>query len=136
VSQRSPAQWSATQSAGDAWPAPTVGRGHRTVRCAPDCPVCTGLSGAPTGSALQRSSPLEKERDPHRTVYSDCPVHHPTEGNFGLPCWPPTAPSCLGAIKRTPRRMEETLKHLIYILRLLDSNFAHSILQDSDLSSI
>jgi hypothetical protein len=22
--------------------------GHRTVRCAPDCPVCTGLSGAPS----------------------------------------------------------------------------------------
>jgi hypothetical protein len=22
--------------------APTVGMGHRTVRCAPDCPVCTG----------------------------------------------------------------------------------------------
>jgi hypothetical protein len=21
---------------------PTIGRGHRTVRCAPDCPVCTG----------------------------------------------------------------------------------------------
>jgi hypothetical protein len=42
VSQRSPVQWSAAQSAGDAWPAPTVGRGHRTVQCAPDCPVCTG----------------------------------------------------------------------------------------------
>jgi hypothetical protein len=37
----------------------------------------------------------------------DCPVRHPTEGNFGLPCWSPTAPSCLGAIKGTPRRMEE-----------------------------
>jgi hypothetical protein len=41
VSQRSPAQRSAAQSAGDAWPAPTVGRGHRTVRCALDSVRCT-----------------------------------------------------------------------------------------------
>jgi hypothetical protein len=43
----------------------------------------------------------------HRTAAPDCPVHHPTEGKFGLPSWPPTAPSCLGAIKGTPRRIEE-----------------------------
>jgi hypothetical protein len=35
-------------------------------------------------------------------------VHHLTEGKFGLPSWPPTAPSWLGAIKGTPRRMEES----------------------------
>jgi hypothetical protein len=71
VSQRSVAQ-----SAGDAWPAPTVGRGHRTV------------SGALTDPKMQRSSMLEKEGDRHRTGYSSCPVavHHPTEGKFGLPC--------------------------------------------------
>jgi hypothetical protein len=68
------------------------------------------VSGAPTATALQRSSAQEKEIDPHRIVYSDCPVCHPTEGNFGLPCWPPTAPSCLGAIKGTHRRMEESLQ--------------------------
>jgi hypothetical protein len=66
VSQRSPAQQSTTQSAGDAWPAPTIGRGHRTV------------SGAPTGREVQRSSALEKEGDRHRIVYSDCPVAHQT----------------------------------------------------------
>jgi hypothetical protein len=38
---------------------------------------------------------------------SDCPVRHPTEGKNCLPCWVPTAPSCLGAIKGAPRRMEE-----------------------------
>jgi hypothetical protein len=32
---------------------------------------------------------------------SDCPVRHPTEGKDSLPCWPPTAPSCLGALKGT-----------------------------------
>jgi hypothetical protein len=52
---------------------------------APDCPVCTGLSGVhrtvpgvPTDAEVQRSSAPEKEGDPHRTVYSDCPVAHRT----------------------------------------------------------
>jgi hypothetical protein len=40
VSQRSNAQRSAAKSAGDTWPAPTVGRGHRTVRCASDSVRC------------------------------------------------------------------------------------------------
>jgi hypothetical protein len=48
MSQRSPAQRSATQSAGDAWPAPTVGRGHRTVRCAPDSVRCANWPRAAT----------------------------------------------------------------------------------------
>jgi hypothetical protein len=78
VSQRPPAQRSAAQSAGDAWPTPTVSRGHRTV------------SGAPTGSALQRSTSPEKEGDRAPDSYSDCPVRHPTEGKDSLPCWPPT----------------------------------------------
>jgi hypothetical protein len=62
-------------------------------------------------------------------------VHHPTEGKFGLPSWPPTAPSCLGAIKGTPRRMEEVHKLTRNILRLPDSNSTHLILCVSDLSS-
>jgi hypothetical protein len=65
------------------------------------------VSGAPSGPKMQRSSAPEKEGDRHQTVYSGCPVRHSTEGKDGLPCWPPTAPSCLGAIKGTPRRMEE-----------------------------
>jgi hypothetical protein len=56
----------------------------------------------------------------------DGPVHHPTEGNFGLPCWPPTAPTYLGAIKGTPRRMEEKPKHTLSILRLLVLTFTQS----------
>jgi hypothetical protein len=43
---------------------------------------CTGLSGAP-----------------------------PDEGKICLPGLLPTVPSCLGAIKGTPRRMEEHTKH-------------------------
>jgi hypothetical protein len=73
VNQQSPAQRSAAQSTGDAWPAPTVGRGHRIVRCAPDT-----LSGAPTSLELQRLSAPEKEGDQHWTVYSDCLVAHRT----------------------------------------------------------
>jgi hypothetical protein len=48
VSQRPPAQRSAAQSAGDTWPAPTVGRGHGTVRCAPDSVRCANCHGAAT----------------------------------------------------------------------------------------
>jgi hypothetical protein len=101
------------------------------------------VSGALTGPEVQRSSAPEKEGDRHRTVYSDYPVahqtvqwRHSTEGKDGLPCWPSTTPSCLGAIKGTPRHMEEIHKLTRNILRLQDSNFTHSILWDSDLSSI
>jgi hypothetical protein len=72
VSQRSPAQWSAAQSAGDAWPAATVGWHtglsgvHRTV------------PGAPTAPEDQRSDAPEKEGDRAPDSYSDCPVVHRT----------------------------------------------------------
>jgi hypothetical protein len=101
VSQRPPAQRSAAKSAGDAWPAPTVGRGHRTVRCAnqPEDPTvgCARNGRRSTLDMLQWLS----------GGAPDYPVRHPTEGKNCLPCWVPTAPSCLGAIKGTPRRMEE-----------------------------
>jgi hypothetical protein len=48
VSQRPPAQRSAAQSTRDAWPQPTVGWGHRTVRCAPDNVRCANQSKDPT----------------------------------------------------------------------------------------
>jgi hypothetical protein len=44
--------------------------------------------------------------------------------------------SCLGAIKVTPRRMEETTKLSRNILRLTDSDSTHLILCVNDLSSI
>jgi hypothetical protein len=62
----------------------------------------------------------------------DCPVRHPTEGKISLPRMPPTAPSCLGAIKGTPRCMEESPKHTLSILSLPHSVSAHV----SDLSSV
>jgi hypothetical protein len=69
---------------------------------APDCPVCTGLSGAPD---LQRSAAPVKEtnRAPDSVRCApDCPVRPTTEGKDGLPDLFSTAPSCLGAIKRDP----------------------------------
>jgi hypothetical protein len=65
----------------------------------------------------------------------DCPVRHPTEGKISLPRLPPTAPSCLGAIKGTPRRMEESSKHSLIIPKHPDSTPTHLILCASNLSS-
>ena len=78
---------------------------HRTVRCAPDCPVRQICNGR------QRSAAPVKERnrapDSVRCA-PDCPVRPTTEGKDSLPVVFSTAPSCLGAIKGTPRRMEDT----------------------------
>jgi hypothetical protein len=130
VSQRPPAQRSAAQSAGDVWPAPTVDRGHRTVWCA-NCHESITVVYAKIG---------RRSRTGHEQWLSggapDCPVRHPTEGKDSLPCWPPTAPSCLGAIKGTPRRIEESPKHSLSILRLPHSVSAHLIDRVSDLSSV
>jgi hypothetical protein len=137
VSQRPPAQRSAAQSARDAWPQPTVGWGHRTVRCAPDSVRCANQPEDPTVGCARngrRSAP-----DMLQWLSGgapDCPVRHPTEGKYCLPRMPPTAPSCLRAIKGTPRRMEETPKHTLSILNPPHSVSAHLIDFLSDLSSV
>jgi hypothetical protein len=102
---------------------PTVGRANgrqRNLRAtrgqangregAPDCPVHQRLPD------LQRSTALFKEgnRAPDSVRCApDCPVRPTTEGKDGLPDLFSTAPSCLGAIKGTPRRMEEHTKHFL-----------------------
>jgi hypothetical protein len=117
--------------------APTVDRGHRTVRCAPDSVQCANGSNSATIDCSifgRRSAP-----DYEQYLSSgapDCPVRHPTEGKNCLPRLLPTAPSCLGAIKGTPRRMEENTKHTLNILRLSHFVSAHSIDFLSDLSSV
>jgi hypothetical protein len=137
VSQRPPVQRSAAQSAGDAWHAPTVGWGHRTVRCAPDSVRCANQPRVATVSCARNG---RKSRTGHKQWLSDgvpdCPVRHPTEGKICLPRMPTTAPSCLKAIKGTPRRMEESPKHTLSILSLPHSVFAHLIDRVSDLSSV
>jgi hypothetical protein len=58
-------------------------------------------------------------------------VHQSTEGKISLPDLLSTAPSCLGAIKGTPRRMEENTKHSYNILKHQDIDFAHLVHCDS-----
>jgi hypothetical protein len=101
---------------------PTARRGHRTV------------SGAPTALKPQRSASPNKEGYPHRTVSGgapDCPVRHSTEGKICLPGLLSTAPSCLGAIKGTPRHMEEYTKHTQSIPKHQDFDSTHLFLRDS-----
>jgi hypothetical protein len=109
---------------------PTVRRGHQTVSG-----VHRTVSGAPTALKLQRSASPKKERNLHRTVSGgapDCPVRQATEGKNCLPGMLSMAPSCLGAIKGTPRRMEEHTKHSLSIPKHQDFKSAHSILCDSN----
>jgi hypothetical protein len=122
VSQRPPEQRSAAQSTRDAWPQPMVDWGHRTVLCAPDSVRCAnGYNRAMVGCAIlgRRSAP-----------------DHEQWMSGGAPDCPPTAPSCLGAIKETPRRMEESPKHTLSILNLPHSVSTHLIDFLSDLSSV
>jgi hypothetical protein len=129
----------------------TVGhaiRGRRVARSngrlgASDCPMCTGQCPVrqPAQSCNGRLRQIRKEnRTGHATVtvrwctgLSGAP---PTEGKNCLPCWLPTAPSCLGAIKGTPRRMEETIKKSLSISKSPHSVSAHLIDRVSDLSSV
>jgi hypothetical protein len=137
VSQRPLGQRSAAKSAGDAWPAPTVGRGHRTIRCAPDSVRCANChKSATVGCARKGRRSRTGQLQGLSGGASDCPVHHPTEGKISLPRMPPTVPSCLRAIKGTPRRMKEPPKHTLSILSLPHSVSAHLIDCISDLSSV
>jgi hypothetical protein len=96
-----------------------------------------GRKGALAGQSpvRQRSASPNKEGDPHRTVSGgapDCPVRQATEGKNCLPGMHSTTPSCLGAIKGTPRRMEEYTKHSLSIPEHQDFDSAHLILCDSN----
>jgi hypothetical protein len=89
---------------------------------APDSVRCANGSESPTVGCAK----IGKKSAP------DCPVCPATEGKNCLPGMLSTAPSCLGAIKGTPRRMEENTKHSLSIPKHQDSNFAHLILCDSN----
>ena len=102
-----------------------VTRGHANGRQgAPDYPVCTGQCPVRQLPPRTNGRMRQKRKEiAHRTATVTvwwC--------KFGLPSWPPTTPSCLGAIKGTPRRMEELPKNSRNILSLQDSNFTHLIL--------
>jgi hypothetical protein len=137
MSQRPPVQRSAAQFARDAWPTPTVGWGHRTVRCAPDSVWCANQPEDPTVGCARNGRRSAPDNEQWMSGGApDCPVRHPTEDKNCLPEMPPAAPSCLGAIKGTPRRMEESPKYTLSILNLPHSISAHLIDFLSDLSSV
>jgi hypothetical protein len=103
---------------------PTVGRairawpGQRSDGGTGLSGVHRTVSGAPTAPNRQRPAAPEQERNLHRTVSGgapDCLVHQSTEGKNCLPGLLSTAPSYLGAIKGTPRRMKEKTKHSLII---------------------
>jgi hypothetical protein len=101
------------------------------------------VSGAPISPEEQRLDMpnLEGDRAPDSLQdlsggAPDCPVRHSIEGKIDLPSWSPMAPSCLGAIKGTPRHIEEYTKHSLSILKHPDSAPVHSLHCVSDLSSI
>jgi hypothetical protein len=130
VSQRS-----AAQSARDTWLSQRLEEGtglsgvHRTVRCAPD------MSGAPTALWLPTVDCAiygKKSGTGHVRCAPDCPVRQSTEGKISLPRLLSTAASCLGAIKGTPRRMEENTKHSYNIPKHQDIDSAPLILCDSN----
>jgi hypothetical protein len=122
VSQWSPASTVDREICGRRVAASTVDRRHRTVRCA------KGPEAATVGYAKFGRRSCTEQLQWLSGGAPDCSVHHPTEGKFGHPSWPPTAPSCLGAIKGTPRRMEESPKHSLSILRHPDSAPAFALL--------
>jgi hypothetical protein len=108
---------------------PTARRRHRTVRCAPD------MSNAPTAPRLPTVDCAvygKKSGTGHVRCAPDCPVHQSTEGKISLPRLLSTAPSCLRAIKGTPRRMEENTKHSYNIPKHQDTDSALLILCDSN----
>jgi hypothetical protein len=119
-------QWSTGPTVGRAICAghvaePTARRRHRTVRCAPDSVRCAnGSQSATVDCAIEgkKSAP-------------NCPVRQTTEGKISLPGMLSTAPSCLGAIKGTPRCMEEETKNTQSIPKHQDLDSTHLFLRDN-----
>jgi hypothetical protein len=94
--------------------------------CTEQCPVRQWLQDC--------NGRLRQIRKEIRT--GQCPVRQATEGKNCLLEMLSTAPSCLGAIKGTPRRMEEETKHSLSIVDHSHFILAHLFDILSDLSSV
>jgi hypothetical protein len=94
-----------------------------------DCPV-----RQPARSCNGRLRQFRKEiRTGHATVTVRCATRQ--KARIALLVGIQRYPSCLGAIKGTPRHMEEELKHYLIIPKHPDSTPTHLILYASNLSS-
>jgi hypothetical protein len=113
---------------------PRVTRGRaNSLMGAPDSVRCAnGSKSSTVGCAKlgKQSAPDSEQCLSGGTP--DCPVRHPTEGKNCLPGLLSMAPSCLGAIKETPRRMEEDTKHSLIISKHQAFILTHLILCDSN----
>jgi hypothetical protein len=126
VSQQRPRQRSIARLTGNH--RATCGQRQRSLGCIGLSGVHRTVSSVPSGPRVQRLASPKKERN-HALFMSggapDCVERQRTEGKNCLPNGDPTAPSCLGAIKGTPRRMEQYTKPRLNILRCLDSASTH-----------
>jgi hypothetical protein len=113
---------------------PRMTRGRANGRMgAPDSVRCANGSKSSTVCCVNLGKPSAPDCEQWMSGGAlDCPVRHPTEGKICLPGLLSTAPSCLGAIKGTPRRMEEYNKHSLINSKHQDSISAHLILCDSN----
>jgi hypothetical protein len=76
---------------------------------------------------------MERNRAPDNVRCApDCPVRQSIEGKISLPRLLSMTPSCLGAIKGTPRHMKEYTKHSYNIPKHQDIDSALLILCDSN----
>jgi hypothetical protein len=98
----------------------------------PDYPVCHGADGC---NGRLRHKRKEIAHCSLSGGAPDCSVRPRTEGKYGFPNGVPTAPSCLGAIKGTPRRMEQYTKHQLNILRRQHFAYTHLIHHGRDSST-
>jgi hypothetical protein len=110
---------------------PTVRRRHRTVRCAPDSVRCANGS-EPSTVAFAK----EGKKSAPDSVRWCTGLSGGAEGKNCLPGMLSTAPSCLGAIKGTPRRMDEYTKQPLSFVDHSHFILAHLFDILSDLSSV
>jgi hypothetical protein len=118
VSQQRQRQRSEARSAGDAWPEPMVTRPHQTVQCA------KGTEGSTVGFTIKGNKSSTRMSGAPTGRRQELPTKNVQ-----------TAPSCLGPIKGTPRRMEKHPKPPLNILWRLDSANTHLDYCDWDLST-
>jgi hypothetical protein len=117
---RAPSQQSTTRSTGDTRLSQRSEGRTGLFGVPSDYPVCQEASG------WQRSVSLEKKGIMHYSLSGGAPyclLCPRTEGNQGLPNGTQTAPSCLVAIKGTPRHMEHNTNQSLNIQQCRDIEF-------------